>query len=497
MAGAQHHGERGLRDQIARYRTAFISVLAMIVLALLVGGYILTQERLSAPSWVPIIGRSNFTLKADFSTGQALLPGQGEAVTIAGAKIGEIAAVEQHRGGALVTMNLTPSYARHIYRNVTLLLRPKTQLNDMTVEVDPGTPSAGPIPDGYTAPLSQTSPNVNFDEFLSILDAETRAYLQELLAGVGQGLKGNAANLSATFKRFDPIAIYLRKISSQLHLRSRNIEHAIHNFQLVINALGGKDTELSQLIYASNKVFKTFAEQDRAVQSTLRLLPGALSKTHNGLGKLAEASQALRHALPALEPWAKAVAPAERASRPFFAKTTPVFKNQLRPFARRFGPVVNELGPSLKQLDEAVPGLATSFAVFNEFLNELAFNPGPKQGGFLFFADWGIHDLNSAVSTADAHGPLGRTLVYMNCKVLNILEGVASINNTVKIVVALLKPPTAAECAAQGLATEEKSTTATKARVSSAHRRRAFGAGPGVAATSSFAHLTGSAGGRH
>ncbi len=47
-------------------------------------------------------------------------------------------------------MNITPKYARYIYRNATMLLRPKTQLKDMTVEVDPGTPSAGRVPSGYT-----------------------------------------------------------------------------------------------------------------------------------------------------------------------------------------------------------------------------------------------------------------------------------------------------------------------------------------------------------
>ena len=85
-------------------------------------------------------------------------------------------------------MKVTPKYAR-IYRNATLLLRPKTQLQDMTVEVNPGTPASGHLRSGATIPLSQTAPNVNFDEFLAGLDAETRAYLQELLAGAGRRLQ--------------------------------------------------------------------------------------------------------------------------------------------------------------------------------------------------------------------------------------------------------------------------------------------------------------------
>ena len=461
----QHHGERGLRDQIERYRTAFISVVAMIVIALFVGGYILSNERLSLPGWVPVLGKSYVTLKADFRTAQAVTPGQGQSVTIAGAKIGEIASVQSSEGDALVTMNITPSYARYIYRNATMLLRPKTGLKDMTVEVDPGTPSAGRVPSGYTVPLSRTAPDVNFEEFLSTLDAETRAYLQELLAGAGQGLKGNSANLSATFKRFDPISLYTRKITAQLQLRHTNIERAIHNFQLIVSALGDKDTEFSQLIDASNAVFQTFAEQQQSFQRTLQLLPGALAKTRSGLGKLATATGVLGPTLSKLEPFAKALAPAQEASRSLFKQSTPIFKNELRPFAREILPVVNQLQPSIKELGEAFPGLASSFSVFNEFFNELAYNPGPNQGGFLFFLGWANHDLNSVLSTADAHGPLGRTLVYLNCEVLPILKGAGEVNATVRLLLALFNPPTGEECAAHGLSAGTTTGKAAAARV--------------------------------
>jgi phospholipid/cholesterol/gamma-HCH transport system substrate-binding protein len=464
----EHHGERGLRDQIERYRTAFISVVAMIVIALFVGGYILSNERLSLPGWFPVLGKSYVTLKADFRTAQAVTPGQGQSVTIAGAKIGEIASVQSNDGDALVTMNITPKYARYIYRNATMLLRPKTGLKDMTVEVDPGTPSAGRVPSGYTVPQSQTAPDVNFEEFLSSLDAETRAYLQELIAGAGQGLKGNADNLSATFKRFDPISLYTRKITAQLQLRHKNIERALHNFQLIISALGNKDTEISQAIDASNAVFQTFAEQDQSFQRTLQLLPGALSKTKSGLGKLATASRVIGPTLTKLEPFATSLAPAQEASRSLFKQSTPIIKNEIRPFARQIVPVVNQLEPSLKELGEAFPGLASGFSVFNELFNEFAYNPGPKQGGFAFFLAWGAHNLNSVLSTADAHGPIGRTVAYLNCEVLPLLQGLTEVNATVKLLVALINPPSAAECQAQGLIAGTATTSAGKGKAAAA-----------------------------
>jgi phospholipid/cholesterol/gamma-HCH transport system substrate-binding protein len=445
-----HEGGLGVRDQIERYRSSFIAVVTMIVIAVLVGGYILSHENINLPGWFPVLGKNYYTLKADLQTAQALTPGQGQAVTIAGAKVGEVATVELHEGVAIVTMRIVPKYAR-IYRNATLLMRPKTSLQDLTVEVDPGTPGAGKLPDGGTLPVAQTAPNIDFDEFLAGLDTETRAYLQELLAGAGEGFKENGKAFSATLKRFDPTARDITEIGEQLEIRHQNTARSIHNFRLVIEALGDKDTQLSQLVDASNAVFAVFAKQEKNVESLLNLLPGALAKTRKGLGKLAVAANVLGPTLHKLKPFAKALGPANEATRQLSIATTPIFKNQIRPFAREIEPVVKELKPDTVQLSEAFPKLTSSFSVLNEFFNELAFNPGAKQAGFLFFLDWDNHDLNSVLSTAAAHGALGRSVTYLNCKVAPLLKGAGEINPTVNLLIGLLNPPGEAECISQGI----------------------------------------------
>jgi phospholipid/cholesterol/gamma-HCH transport system substrate-binding protein len=446
-----HEGGLSVRDQIERYRTAFIAVVTMIVIAAVVGGYILAHENLKLPSWVPVLGHTYFNLDAEFQTAQAVTPGQGQAVTIAGAKIGEIATVDLHDGVALVTMKVSPKYAKYIYRNATMLLRPKTQLQDITVEVNPGTPSAGKLRSGEVLPESQTAANIDFDEFLAGLDAETRAYVQELIAGLGIGLKENGKPLAAALKRFDPTSRLTEEIAQQLEARAGNVERSIHNFRLLTEALGGKDQQLSALVDASNAVFKTFASEDASFKKTLRLLPGALHKTGVGLGKLAAATHVLGPTLHKLEPFARALGPANEATRKLSEKTTPIIKSEIRPFAREILPVVNELGPTTENLSKALPKLAASFSVLDEFFNELAYNPGPSKGGFLFFLDWGNHDLNSVLSTAEAHGALGRGLVYFNCKILALLKGASEVNPTVNLLVGLLKPPTKEECIKEGI----------------------------------------------
>jgi phospholipid/cholesterol/gamma-HCH transport system substrate-binding protein len=338
-------------------------------------------------------------------------------------------------------MKVTPKYARNIYRNATLLLRPKTQLQDITIEVNPGYPSAGKLRSGEILPVSQTAPNIDFDEFLAGLDTETRAYLQELLAGAGEGFKENGKAFAADLKRFSPTGRLVQEIAKELEARHANTARSIHNFRLLIEAIGGKDKQLAQLIDASNAVFATFAKEDANLQKTLQLLPGALHKTGSGLAKLAKATRVLGPTLHKLDPFAKALAPANAATQLDAERTTPIFKTEIRPFARQILPVVDELKPASEQLGEALPNLEVSFSVLNEFFNELAYNPGPSRGGFLFFLDWGNHDLNSVVSTADANGAVGRSLIYFNCNILPIFKGECASEGILKPTVASDRAP--------------------------------------------------------
>jgi phospholipid/cholesterol/gamma-HCH transport system substrate-binding protein len=496
MTPDAHESGRGIRDQIERYRTAFIAVVTMIVIAAASAGYILAHERLSVPAWVPILGHEAFVLKGEFETAQAVTPGQGQSVTVAGAKIGEIASVELHNGRALVSMNLTPKYARYIYRNATALLRPKTGLKDETVEISPGTPATGRVPHGYTIPLAQTSPDGNLDEFLAALDADTRAYLQELLAGAGEGLNGNGANLSATFKRFDPLAREFQEIGSEVAKRQNYVDHGIHNFRLLMEALGSKDTKLAQSVASANAVFTTFSQEDRQVLETLRELPGVLKQANHGFGRLATAVRVTGRTLHSLEPFATALAPAQRAARASFKQTTPILENEVRPLFRQILPVIERLQPSLKDFAQASPQLTTAFTVINEFFNELAYNPGPNQGGFLFFLDWANHDLNSIVAQGDAHGAVGQALLYFNCEQVPLLHSVATADPTAGLILGLLNPPNSAQCKAaltSGSAAAKAASLRTGVNSPARIADRIFGQGPDAAALASTAAV----GGRH
>ena len=410
-----------MRTAIRKHLRDFAFVIGIMLAALLVGGYILSNQRFYLPKWVPVLGSDFVDYKAQFSTAQSVTPGQGQTVQVAGVDVGDITSVDLKDGRAVVTMKIRRKYTP-IYRNATALLRPKTGLNDMVIELDPGTRSAGVAPHGWTVPIDQTLPNVNFDEILSSLDGDTRSYLQLLVGAAGEGLGGQGKALSADLKRFEPTARYLSRVNGALSLRERNIRRSIHNFRLLSEALGNKDDDLAALVDSSNRVFKAFANQDANLRATLQQLPGALQTTNTTLAKVDKLGKALGPTLGALRPGARALGPSLAQTRPFLRQTTPIVQNQLRPFARAALPVVKVLRPAARDLAVVTPNLTSSVKVLNYLLNELAYNPSGNEEGYLFWTSWANHNGASLFSTQDAQGPIRHGMVLASCSTLAVLQ---------------------------------------------------------------------------
>jgi phospholipid/cholesterol/gamma-HCH transport system substrate-binding protein len=429
----------------------FAAIIVLVILALIVSGYILSNQRFNLPGWVPGLGKDFFTLKGEFQTAQAVTPGQGQTVNIAGVKVGEISKVELFRGRALVTMKLEPKYAA-VYPDARMLLRPRTGLKDMIVELQPGSPTSGPkLRSGGTVPIQNTLPDVNPDEVLASLDADTRDYLRLLLGGLGEGLRGRGRELSATFRRFEPTARDVRLITAGLAQRRRNLARVIHNFQLLSTELAGRDDQLAGFVSSSNEVFGRLANQESNIRASLRLLPGALSETQRGLTKADALARELGPTLQALRPAARNLGPALVSVRPFLRDSTPIIRDQLRPFARVALPVVRDLRPAANDLAALTPDLITVFRVLNYTLNTLAFNPpGDREEGYLFWLSWANHAGMSVFATQDAHGPVRHGLFIASCDALALLNELAQRTPQLAVLILLTNPPQeAAVCPTQ------------------------------------------------
>jgi phospholipid/cholesterol/gamma-HCH transport system substrate-binding protein len=427
---------------IRKHLRDFIAIVVLVVIALAVAAYITSNQRLYLPGWVPGVGTDFYELEAEFPTAQAVVPGQGQTVDIAGVPVGEIGKVDLQNGRAVVQMKIRKKYSP-VYRDATLLLRPKTGLKDMIIEMDPGTKRAGAYKEGERIPVSHTSPDVNLDEVLAALDVDTREYLVVLLTAGGEVFKqpGYPAELRQTFKRFEPTARSVDKITTALAKRRRNTKRVIHNFRLLSEELGKKDTQLAGLVDSSNANFQALASQDQNLRSALRELPPTLQQAQSTLGKATTLADQLGPTLQSLRPAARELGPALRETRPFLRQTTPIIQNHLRPFTRTARPAVKELRTTASLLEPVTPRLTRTFTVVNALLNTLAYNPPGAEEGYLFWAAWTNHSGAQIFTTQDAHGPIRRGQVVSSCDSLALLENVTATNPQLKVLFDLLDAP--------------------------------------------------------
>ena len=431
-----------MKRAIRTHLRDFVALMVLFLIALGVSGYLLSNQRLYLPKWVPGVGSDFYKVNAEFWTAQAVTPGQGQTVNVAGVKVGEITKVELRDGVAVVELSIRPKYAP-IYRDAHMLLRPKTGLKDMIVELDPGTKKAGALPEGGTIPVQNTAPDVNVDEILSSLDSDTTAYLQILVNGGAEGLAGDApAELRETLKRFEPTNRYLARATRLLARRRQNLKRVVHNFALITDELGTRDRQLTELVSSANANFRALAASDQNIRDSVRLLPGTLTTARDTLVKADAFAEELGPTAQSLRPTARALGPALAATRPFLRTTTPVIKNQLRPFARDVQPTVRQLARAAKYLDPLTPRLTKTFKFVNAVLNTLAFNPEGSEEGYLFWASWVNHAGAAVFSTQDAHGPIRRGIIITSCTSVGLLETITAVNPQLDTLYQLLGAPT-------------------------------------------------------
>ena len=409
-----------MKRAILTHRRDFIAIAVLIVGAIIVTGYILRHQ----PSFT--FGQSYYTIDAEFSEAAAVTSGQGQPVTIAGVQVGRVGSISLRDGKAVVQMNIDKQYAHRVYRNATVLLRPRTPLKDMYLSLDPGTPSAGRLPAGSTLGTGQTNPDVDVSEILSSLDADTRNYLLLLLSGGAQIFRDHGttstqpspdavANLRGTLKRFEPLDRDTESFASLLATRQGNLRRAIHDLNLVAGSLGSVDTELASLVRSSDTNFTAISDNDAQLEDTLSQFPGTLRQADTTLGKVKVFSTVAGTTLEALEPFAHNLSPALAAARPLFKDTTPVIANQLRPFSVSLQPLARTLAPAAAALNQATPSLSAAVGSLNTVLNELAYQPGKGEQGYLFYGAWLAHLADSLVSNQDANGAVVQGQLMANC----------------------------------------------------------------------------------
>jgi phospholipid/cholesterol/gamma-HCH transport system substrate-binding protein len=402
---------------------ALLPLLALAAVGIAVGTYILANQRLR----FPIVEDKPMKMKVELPTAQAVTPGQGQFVRVAGVKIGAIGPVELDDGHAMVELEIDKKYEGLIREDATMLLRPKTGLKDMFLEVDPG--SGKPVEEGGRLRLGNSIQDVNLDEILAMLDRDTREYLLLLVHGAGKGLKGRGRDLREVFRLFEPTHRDLARLNSSVATRRVNLRRLVTALERLSSELAGREDELAQLVSSASKVFRAYASEDRNISAAVRELPKALQQTTSAVSEVERLANVLGPAAERLRPAARALGRYQRALRPLSIEGEPLLRKDIRPFVREARPTVRVLRPAARDLSASTPNLTRSLRVFNRLFNMAAYNkdgrepPGDpdRDEGYLFYLGWLPHNSATVFATSDAHGPFRPSLVAGSCQTIRTL----------------------------------------------------------------------------
>jgi len=404
-----------------------IAIVLLGALALGVVGFILVKQG----ARFPVIEPGPFVIHAEFTNARGVNPGQGQTVRVAGMRVGDIGAVELEDGLAVVRMDLEPEYSDLVRRDATALLRPRTGLKDMFLELDPGSSSQPALPAGAVIDASSGAPDINADEVLSALDEDSRAYLRLLLTGAGKGLANRGDDLREVFRRLGPLFRDVKRLNVAVATRRRNLERLIANTSSSVTELATRDDELARLVTSSNQVFRAIGSRPDGVSDAVRRLAPTLAQAEQTFGTVSRLGDALPE-LDRLRPAVRQLDEANESLEPFAREATPILRNRVRPLVRSARPYVADLHPAAKNLAKASPDLRDSFYELNRFFNIAAHNPGGAEGvpggtkaalarneGYLHWLAWVAQNGVSVFSTGDAMGPFRRFIAVASCSTID------------------------------------------------------------------------------
>ena len=217
----------------------------------------------------------------------------------------------------------------------------------------------------------------------SVLDADTRDYLQLLVNGAGQRPEGARRRPARPVPRASSRPTATSRASTARSPTRRKQPAPPRQLAATCSTTSSPSTTTTSrgsstpprpcstrsLRGAGQRLRRRARAAEHAAQTT-DTLDARRARSPTLLGPTTEK----------LRPAARALAPANEAVRPFAKEATPLLRDDIRPFVREARPLVRDLRPAATQRRRRRRRTSRrSFVRFNHFLNLLGYNPNGRE----------------------------------------------------------------------------------------------------------------------
>ena len=207
----------------------------------------------------------DYAVNAAFSDANGV--NRGADVVIAGHTVGQVTGVQASGRRALVSMRISPHYAP-LHQFTTARVRYSTLLAQKYIEITP-VDGGAQVQSGGTIASDNTLSPVDFDQFLSALDPQTRARLQTLIQQAGAGLDGQQASLNDLLAQLSGLSKESLAALSTFHQHDPDLDRIVANLAIVSDRLGQSHQQLGDLVASMGDVTGTLARNDQALAALL------------------------------------------------------------------------------------------------------------------------------------------------------------------------------------------------------------------------------------
>ena len=229
-------------------------------------------------------------------------------VRMSGVPVGRVVRSELDGDRTLATIEIDERYAP-IPKDTRAMLRLKTLLGETYVEITPGDPRSGPLPDGGRLPDGQVRPTVELDEVLRSFDPPTRRALKRVVRGAAKAFGGREEDFNAALGNLAPFAEDAREALEIVDGQRPALQRLIHDTGVVFSSLGGRQGQLSALVGSLEELLETTARRDRDLSDALDVLPVTLRELRPTLARIEDVSHRAAPLVRELRPAAKTLGP--------------------------------------------------------------------------------------------------------------------------------------------------------------------------------------------
>lgn len=270
-----------------------VTILAQVLAAAIVVGYLFSSTGVQ----IPFLTSSSYQLEAYAADADGLNPVNRPEVMIAGVQEGSVQSVtySPRRREALIRLTLDGSARGKLFANATLRIFPRSPLNNLVVDISPGTPAAGPLR-GSVIPNVAPAP-VGFDQVLADMNAPDRTYAQIMIGTLGTMLRNRPGPLRDAILRVPTMIKNATTLSAELAARRRDLTELVGQLDQIVTATGQRGGQLTQALALARQTLTVTAARQRAIERALTALPGTLTQATAAFASVQQLARPLNPAL--------------------------------------------------------------------------------------------------------------------------------------------------------------------------------------------------------